>query len=222
MTKCRFHAVAFDLDGTLLNTLDDLANATNEALASAGFPQHPLSAYRQFVGSGLQTLVSRALPSDIAQEKLDELVRRTGENYARDWAVHTLPYPGIPELLRDLCHWNVLLSVVTNKPHDWTVRMLDHFFPEKPFQVIQGAVPELPHKPDPAGALETARRLGVFPETIAFVGDSDIDMYTAHNAGMGAYGAAWGFRGATELREAGADKILFEPAAILDLFEPAR
>ncbi len=222
MEQKTYRAVAFDLDGTLLDTLEDLANATNEALGSAGYPQHPVASYRQFVGSGLKTLVQRALPPEEAQrlpsEQLETLIRRTGENYARDWAATTRPYPGIERLIRELGLRKVPLAVVTNKPHDWTLKMLSHFFPENPFREIQGAMPELPHKPDPTGALGVAQRLGIAPGDIAFVGDSDIDMLTARNAGMGAFGVAWGFRGAKELQKAGADRIISNPLEIMELF----
>lgn len=222
MEQKNYRAVAFDLDGTLLDTLEDLANATNASLATFGYPQHPIASYRQFVGSGLKTLVRRALSPDtaktIAPDQLETLVQRTGDNYARDWAATTRPYPGIEQLIKELRHRNIPLAVVTNKPHDWTLKMLSHFFPENPFREIQGAMPGLPHKPDPAGALGVAQRLDITPEDIAFVGDSDIDMLTARNAGMGAFGVAWGFRGAKELQEAGADRIISNPREILELF----
>lgn len=212
-------AALFDLDGTLLDTLEDLANATNRALASAAYPVHPVSAYRRFVGNGLRTLVSRALPAgEDASSALDELVRRTGENYARDWAETTRPYPHIPELLDTLRGKGIPLAVVTNKPHDWTLLMLDHYFPGQPFAFVQGATPRIPHKPDPAGALKAAHNLNVTPEEAAFLGDSNVDMHTARNAHMLALGAAWGFRGAEELREAGADHILEDPLDLLRFF----
>lgn len=212
-------AALFDLDGTLLDTLEDLANATNRALASAAYPVHPVSAYRRFVGNGLRTLVSRALPAgEDASFALDELVRRTGENYARDWAETTRPYPHIPELLDTLRGKGIPLAVVTNKPHDWTLLMLDHYFPGQPFAFVQGATPRIPHKPDPAGALKAAHNLNVTPEEAAFLGDSNVDMHTARNAHMLALGAAWGFRGAEELREAGADHILEDPLDMLRFF----
>lgn len=212
-------AALFDLDGTLLDTLEDLANATNRALASAAYPVHPVSAYRRFVGNGLRTLVSRALPAgEDASSALDELVRRTGENYARDWAETTRPYPHIPELLERLRGKGIPLAVVTNKPHDWTLLMLDHYFPGQPFAFVQGATPRIPHKPDPAGALKAAHNLNVTPEEAAFLGDSNVDMHTARNAHMVALGAAWGFRGAEELREAGADHILEDPLDMLRFF----
>ena len=221
MNTPRYRAVAFDLDGTLLNTLEDLANAANAALAAAGYAQHPVAAYRQFVGNGLHMLVKRALPSGEADrlgpDGFAELVRRTGDNYARDWAVTTRPYPHIPELLKVLRERGVPLAVVTNKPHEWTLRMLAHYFPDKPFLFVQGAMPDLPHKPDPAGALEAARRLGARPDETAFVGDSNVDMHTAANAGMGPVGAAWGFRGAEELLQSGAKHLLNNPLDLLGL-----
>ena len=137
MNKQNYHAAIFDLDGTLLDTLDDLANAANAALHSAGYPQHPVAAYRQFVGNGLRMLVRRALPEGeadrIGTTDFEALVERTGANYARDWAVTTRPYPHIPELLQELQRRGIPLAVVTNKPHEWTLHMLKHYFPESPF-----------------------------------------------------------------------------------------
>lgn len=215
------HAVLFDLDGTLLDSLEDLADATNSALEAAGYPTHPLTAYRHFLGSGLKQLVYRALPEgeagQMGQGQLEALQKATGDNYARNWAVHTRAYPGIPELIATLHERGIPLGVVTNKPHEWTLRMLTFFFPDNPFRHIQGAHPGLPCKPDPMGALESARILGVQPAHIAFVGDSNVDMLTAKNAGMLAVGVNWGFRGAEELRTSGADHILYNPSELLAL-----
>lgn len=212
-------AALFDLDGTLLNTLKDLANATNRALASAGYPVHPVEAYRRFVGNGLRTLVIRALPAgEDTSPALDELIKRTGENYARGWAETTRPYPHIPELLDELHGKGIPMAVVTNKPHDWTLLMLERYFPGKPFAFVQGATADLPHKPDPTGALKAACNLKVMPEEAAFLGDSNVDMHTARNAHMLALGAAWGFRGAEELKAAGADHILNDPLDMLPFF----
>ena len=212
-------AALFDLDGTLLNTLEDLANATNRALASAGYPVHPVEAYRHFVGNGLRTLVIRALPAGgDTSPALDELIKRTGENYARGWAETTRPYPHIPELLDELRGKSIPMAVVTNKPHDWTLLMLERYFPDNPFTFVQGATADLPHKPDPTGALKAACNLKVIPEEAAFLGDSNVDMHTARNAHMLALGAAWGFRGAEELKAAGADHILNAPLDMLPFF----
>lgn len=133
MNKQNHHAAIFDLDGTLLDTLDDLANAANAALHSAGYPQHPVAAYRQFVGNGLRMLVRRALPEGeadrIGPTGFEALMERMGANYARDWAVKTRPYPHVPELLQELQRRGIPLAVVTNKPHEWTLHMLKHYFP---------------------------------------------------------------------------------------------
>lgn len=186
MNKQNHHAAIFDLDGTLLDTLDDLANAANAALHSAGYPQHPVAAYRQFVGNGLRMLVRRPCPkgkriaSGLRVSK--HLWNARGANYARDWAVKTRPYPHVPELLQELQRRGIPLAVVTNKPHEWTLHMLKHYFPESPFLFIQGAMPNLPHKPDPTGALNAARHLDSIPNETVFVGDSNVDMLTAHNA----------------------------------------
>ena len=173
MNKQNHHAAIFDLDGTLLDTLDDLANAANAALHSAGYPQHPVAAYRQFVGNGLRMLVRRALPEGeadrIGPTGFEALMERMGANYARDWAVKTRPYPHVPELLQELQRRGIPLAVVTNKPHEWTLHMLKHYFPESPFLFIQGAMPNLPHKPDPTGALNAARHLDSIPNETVFV-----------------------------------------------------
>ena len=215
--------ILFDLDGTLLDTLADLADSVNHVLASFGYSPRTVEEVRQFVGNGLRMLVRRALPEGeadrIGTTGFEALVERTGANYARDWAVTTRPYPHIPELLQQLQRRGIPLAVVTNKPHEWTLHMLKHYFPESPFLFIQGAMPNLPHKPDPTGALNAARHLGSIPNETVFVGDSNVDMLTAHNAGMTAVGVDWGFRGAQELKESGADKILYDPLELLPFFE---
>ena len=219
-----FRAAAFDLDGTLLDSLADLAGATNAALAASGFPEHPVNAYRYFVGSGLETLVRRALapltPEELAPGTFERLVEATGQNYAHDWGLHTRPYQGIPELLAELAHRNIPCFVVTNKPQAWTEVMLQHFFPDMHFATIQGASPDCPLKPNPEPALRAAARLHLKPADCAFIGDSNVDMLTALNAGMTSFGAVWGFRGETELRDAGAQVLLQSPLELLSAFSP--
>lgn len=146
-------------------------------------------------------------------------MERTGVNYAGDWAVKTRPYPHTPELLQELQGRGIPLAAVTNKPYEWTLHMLKHHFPGSPFLFIQEAMPNLPHKPDPTGALSAARHLDSIPSETVFVGGSNVDVLTAHNAGMIAVGVDWGFRGAQELKESGADKILYDPLELLPFFE---
>ena len=218
-TMHSFYAAAFDLDGTLLDSLGDLAEAGNKALRAFGYSTHPVDAYRHFVGSGLEMLILRALPDGEAERLgsagLRRLVETAGKYYARDWAVHTLPYPGVCEVLSVLQTRGVPLAVVTNKPHEWTHEMLTYFFAGISFAYVQGAAPDVPHKPDPFSALQAAKAMNVPPQAVAFIGDSDVDMFTARNAGMGAMGAVWGCRGADELGHAGADVLLQHPLELL-------
>lgn len=218
MSTSPFRGVIFDLDGTLLDTLEDLANAMNTVLACHHWPTHPLDAYRRFVGNGVTMLARRAMPEEERQEDrlVAEIAAKMRKVYALGWANKTKPYHGIEHLLNTLRDKNVPMTVLSNKPHDATAAMVDHFFPKNLFQVVMGAHPEKPSKPDPTTALETAEFLGLPPGAILFLGDSDVDMHTANAAGMTSLGAAWGFRGPEELLAAGARAILQSPKELLD------
>jgi phosphoglycolate phosphatase len=213
-------AVLFDLDGTLLDTLDDLAGAMNRVLAARGLPGHPVDAYRRFVGDGVAALVERALPASArTPEALASTTAALRDEYARSWAVRTRPYPGIPELLDALVARGLPLAVLSNKPHDAAAAMGTHFLARWPFVEVRGLRDGAPRKPDPAQALELAAALGAEPAACAFVGDSAVDVLTARRAGMRAVGVAWGFRGEDELREAGAEAVLHEPRELLALVD---
>ncbi|WP_031388021.1 HAD family hydrolase [Desulfonatronum thiodismutans] len=213
-----FQGIIFDLDGTLLDTLEDLADAVNTVLTNHHWPTHPLDAYRRFVGNGVTTLIRRAMPEDERREerRVAEIVSEMREVYARGWANKTKPYPGIDPLLNALRERGVPMTILSNKPHDATAAMVDHFFPTNLFQLVMGARPDKPRKPDPTTALETSMHLGLPPEAILFLGDSDVDMHTANAAGMTSLGAAWGFRGTEELLAAGARAVLRSPKELLD------
>lgn len=201
----------FDLDGTLLDTLEDIANACNAALAAAGYPTHAVNSYRGFVGSGMEALVRRCLPPELAASisapALAALVDNTRAAYNAAWNICTRPYPGVVDMLQRLTAQGLALAVLSNKPHAWTVEMVQYYFPSIPFREIRGAMPNVPHKPDPTAALAIAQALSVAPSCCAFVGDSDIDILTAKAAGMLPIGVSWGFRGEAELRAAGAASI---------------
>lgn len=212
--------VAFDLDGTLLDTLADLAHATETVLRHAGLgrsdglPLHSLEEYRHFVGNGARRLIERAAgTAEPAQS--ERLLADFLRVYDRDCLLHTHPYPGVPELLEALSARNLRLVVVTNKPEEQAVKILEHLFPKRPFAAVCGGRAGRRHKPDPAALLETLKAVGAEPETAIYVGDSDVDVKTAHNAGMPCAGAVWGFRGEEELIRAGADVLLYEPADLL-------
>ena len=213
-------AVLFDLDGTLLDTLADLATSGNEVLVSRGQPPHPVDAYRSFIGDGMINLVRRIFPPESRPAEgaeADAILQEYRAAYGRHWQDTTAPFPGVAELLDELIAAGIPIGVVSNKAHDFTQRCVEAFLPHWPWAVVIGQREGIPPKPDPTGALEAATRLGVVPEHCYFIGDSDVDMMTAIAAGMHAIGVAWGFRPVTELREAGAETILESPAGLLGL-----
>lgn len=211
-------ALLFDLDGTLLDTLDDLADAMNRVLAARGLPGHAVDAYRAFVGDGVAKLAERALPPG---QRTPEVVVATVEamrvEYARSWAVRTHLYPGVAELLDAVTARGLPLAVLSNKPHAAAVAMVAHFLGRWPFGAVEGQREGGPRKPDPGTALAIAGHLGAPPEACVFVGDSAVDVRTAQGAGMVSVGVAWGFRGEAELRAAGVDHVLHAPRELLAL-----
>ncbi len=217
-----YKAILFDLDGTLLDSLADLADSMNRVLAALGFPGHPLASYRYFVGDGVEMLVRRSLPQkEVVEARVKQGVAMMREDYGRNWATKTRPYPGIVEMLDRLRELGCTLAVLSNKPHVMTVRVVDHFFPNQPFAKVWGARQEIPRKPSPQGALSLARELGILPRQFLYLGDTNTDMKTATGAGMKAIGAAWGFRTVEELVESGADQVVAHPRELIELFAAA-
>ncbi len=213
-----FKAIIFDLDGTLLDTIEDIGAAVNAVLKDFGFPPHELEKYKMFVGDGAEELVSRALPED---NRTDETIRKGVDlfvsYYDEFWRNHTHLYPGIGDLLDTLLRRDIPLAILSNKPHAFTLAMVEELLPDREFEVVRGLQNGIPKKPDPAGAILIAEQLRILPEHFCFVGDSGIDMHTAGNAGMFACGVSWGFRSERELHSAGARKILNTPDELLDL-----
>jgi len=215
---CR--AVMFDLDGTLLDTVEDLADAMNHALAANGLPTHPdYEDHKHFVGDGVATYVRRALPADRRGD--GNLAARVTADYraayAEGWADKTRPYDGVPDLLEELARRGLRLAVLSNKPQDTTEATVRAFLGADAFEAIRGAREGVPLKPDPAAALDIAAGMGVSPSDFLYVGDTATDMQTAVAAGMYAVGALWGFRGADELRGAGARTLIQRPGELLEL-----
>lgn len=214
----KYQAVIFDFDGTLLDTLQDLAESVNGVLNRSGFPEHSLEAYRHFVGDGVEELARRVLPDSHRDEAtVNTILAAIREDYRQRWPNHTRPYEGIPELLDALTARGVKMAIVTNKLDDSTRTMAARLLHRWKFDVIVGATPDLPKKPDPQGALEIAQRLGLPPGAFLYVGDSDIDMKTANAAGMYPVGALWGFRTADELIRNGAKALIRKPLELLEL-----
>lgn len=207
-----FGAVIFDLDGTLLNTLEDLADSMNCVLERNRLPAHELAAYNYFVGDGVEMLVRRALPFEVAdQEEFQRFVREMKSEYARRWADKTRPYAGVPDMLNAFSAAGFEMAVLSNKPDDATHKIIKRFFPDAPFRLVIGATPEKPKKPDPTAALEIADRIRLPPEQFLFVGDTSIDMRTSIAAGMFPVGVLWGFRPREELIAAGAKMLIERP-----------
>ncbi len=215
-----YHAVIFDLDGTLLDTLADIANSANRVLRERGFPPHEVDAYRYFIGDGVHRLFSRVLPTEHRKpDAIVQCVEAFRETYGRHWNVRTKPYDGIPELLDAVAARGLKTAVLSNKPHDLTARCVDEYFSRWRFHAALGQREGIPPKPDPAGAREITERLGVPPERFLYLGDTGVDMMTARNAGMDPVGALWGFRSLEELREGGARAVIRRPTELLNLLD---
>jgi phosphoglycolate phosphatase len=219
-TLVRIRGVVFDLDGTLLDTLEDIADAANAALAERRHPVHPVDAYRYFVGDGAPTLIHRILPESArTPEEEAVLLRRYKELYGTGWDRKTAPYPGIVEMLGALAARGLHLAVLSNKPQDATTSCVEGFFKGCAFAIVQGQTEEFPKKPDPAGANAIALRCGIGPAEWLYVGDTATDMQTAVGAGMFPVGALWGFRTADELAAHGARKLITHPSELITLLD---
>jgi phosphoglycolate phosphatase len=216
----KFKAVLFDLDGTLLDTLQDLADSMNTVLERFGFPSHPLEDYKYFVGEGMASLVRRTLPESRRnqEETVATCLASMKEIYGGRWMGQTRPYPGIPELLDQLSARKIMLSVLSNKPNDFTRMMVKNLLPFWHFEYVFGERPNIPRKPDPFAALEICELSRISPEAFVYLGDTATDMITAKSAGMYAVGVTWGFRPAEELTENGANTLISKPTDLLDLF----
>ena len=212
-------ALLLDLDGTLVDSLGDIAASVNAVLSARRLPEHSVDDYRRMIGDGIGTLVARAMGPD-SGAPFDEVLAEVRAHYDAHMLDQTAPFPGIDEALAELGRRRIPLAVVTNKPHAKAQRMVEHLFSTVGFGAVLGDREGVPCKPDPASALEAARVLGVAPSRCAFVGDSDVDMKTARAAGMRAVGVAWGFRDVDELREAGADHIISDARELLSLVGP--
>lgn len=209
-------AVLFDLDGTLVDSLGDIAGALNHVLEEAGLPPHPLPAYKTLVGEGARELVRRALPPG-REAMLDDLLARYRARYGEHLLATTRPYDGIEALLAELERRAIPKAVVTNKPHAPASAIVEALLGRYAWSAIEGQQEGRPHKPDPAVALAIARTLGVPPSECLFVGDSDVDMKTATRAGMVAVGVAWGLRDRGELIASGAAAVIDHPRDLLRL-----
>lgn len=210
--------VIFDLDGTLLDSIEDIASSMNKVLESLQLPTHKIEDYKHFVGGGVDILVDNAL-NNKSKEIKDEVIKRFKVEYDGKLHSKTLPYDGIYELLDELKKLDINLAVLSNKPHEFTVSYVNHFFKNYNFKEIHGQKKDVPKKPDPKAALDIVKCLDSSCENTYFIGDTKIDMQTAKSANMTAIGVLWGFRDEKELRDFGADFIVSNPLEILKIIK---
>jgi len=216
----RYSAVLFDLDGTLLDTLEDLADSVNTVLSHFGFPKQGLEAYKYWIGPGFEELIRRAIPAGYRNgATVAECTAAARREYSKRWTQKTRPYPGIPELLDALTNRGVRIAILSNKPDDFTKVIVAELLPHWHFELIIGARHSVPKKPNPTVALEIAERLEIPPCEFLYLGDSGTDMETARSAGMYPVGVLWGFRTATELKACGAKMLIENPSDLLDALE---
>lgn len=215
----KFKGVIFDLDGTLVNSLEDIADAMNSVLQDLNYATHSYEAYQYFIGSGLRNLVSKALPAAYNNENhIDSCYQLMIEKYGNNCTLKTKAYDGIFELLDLLILQNIKLSVFSNKSDELTKKVVADLFPNY-FNPVVGLSVEVLKKPNPSEAISISDKLGLKTEEIIFVGDSGIDMQTAVNANMLAVGVSWGYRPEEELLAEGAKHILNHPSDLMRILQ---
>ena len=208
--------VIFDLDGTLLNTIDDLADTGNHVCTLHGWPTHTVDAFKLMVGNGIPKVVERLAPQGTSQEVLDQAFQEFMDWYGVHKEDKTAPYAGMPEVTKALREAGVSIAVLSNKADVMAGPVVEPYYPGI-FPVVQGALPGLPTTPDPTLLHKLMDRLGATQEDTLFVGDSNVDIRTAKNGGLTGCGVLWGFRSREELEAAGADVIVSTPQELLDL-----
>jgi phosphoglycolate phosphatase len=220
MEYMEYKAVLFDLDGTLLNTLEDLGDTVNQILEKNGFPIHPIESYRFFVGEGATMLIKRALPeSERNKSTLCRCIYAFNQLYEQNWNIKSKPYAGVDSMLDSLVAGGIRIGVLSNKPNAFAQKCVGEMLGKWKFDQVLGQQENLPCKPDPAGALEIARSLDFPPESFLYLGDTGIDMKTANAARMFAVGVLWGFRPREELQNHGAQALIEKPEELLHFWQ---
>lgn len=212
--------VIFDLDGTLLNTIEDLAISVNHVLEKYGYPKHNVEQYKYFVGNGITSLIERAVPKEVCTK---ELVAQLQADYVVHYAEHgkdnTAPYSGIVELIAELKDRGKILTVASNKHHMATEELVNHYFGSDTFSVVYGKRDGVAAKPDPRIVFDIIEQCGVSAHEVLYIGDSSTDMQTAQNASVRSVGVTWGFRSREELETNGANHIIDSPMELIGLID---
>lgn len=215
MTK--YKGIIFDLDGTLLDTIEDISDSVNEVLKIYNYPTHDYKDYKLKVGNGFKNLIENSFPEGIDEKVILKGLELFIEIYDRNYMNKTHPYEGIPEVLDGLTKMGIKLGINSNKRNDYTNQLVEKFFPDIPFVKVYGERKEIPKKPNPTTALEIAYLMELKPQEVLYIGDSKTDILTAGNAGMDSVGVLWGFRSYEELKEYNASYIVKFPHNILEI-----
>lgn len=214
----KIKAVFFDMDGTIVNSMLDLAACTNEAMSKHGYPKKPAEEYAKYAGNGIYVMIQRALyPNEVSEEELKEIRNDFFDIYKDKCTINTTAYKGVPELISALKEKGIKVGCITNKVEPIAFKIIDHFFGG--MDVVYGQVDGVPNKPDPMLTLKALKELEIMPEECLFVGDSDVDMQTACNSGAVGVGVLWGFRDEKELRDNGAKYIVKAADEILGIID---
>ena len=212
----KFKLAIFDMDGTILNTLDDMTDSCNYILQKYNYPTHELNEIKFMVGNGIPKLIERALPQGTDKETFDKVLADFIEYYGKHCADKTRPYDGIIDCIKTLKKNGIKIAVNTNKVESAAIDLCNDYFPEL-FDVISGSRPGMPPKPDPAGIYEILQRAGIDGKDACFIGDSDVDVACGLNAKLDVIGVDWGFRGEDFLHQHGADTVVKTPSELADL-----
>ena len=214
-----YKAIIFDLDGTLLNSLTDIADSVNIVLEKYNLPVHSIEDYKIFIGNGIEKLVERALPDNINKTDFEKFLAEIKSVYEKNQITKTKPYDGIIEMLKTLNDKDVSINILSNKPIDFTKMVVEHFLSEIKFDNVLGAREGIPKKPNPQAVFEIIDNLKLNKEEVLYVGDTGTDMQTAENADLTSVGVLWGFRSMEELVENNADYIIEEASKIIEIIE---
>ncbi|WP_216616378.1 HAD family hydrolase [Marinifilum caeruleilacunae] len=212
--------VIFDLDGTLANSIEDIADSMNQVLEENNFPTHDYTTYKTFVGRGVRSLVEKSLPlENRSVEEIEKSFDRMMSVYDENCIVKTCLYPGIKDLLNALSEKGIKISVFSNKANELTQKVVEVLLADWKLEYVLGAGGDIPRKPDPKGAILISEKMGIDPSELMYIGDSGVDMATAQNSGMHAVGVLWGFRDMEELLENGAQTLLEKPMDLMSSFD---
>ncbi len=212
-------AIIFDLDGTLLNSLIDIADSVNYVLKKYNMPTHKFEDYKYMIGNGVETLVKKALPSNISEQDFSKYYSEISDVYRKNQMNKTHPYNGIVDLLKTLNNRNISVNILSNKPDNFTKEVVSHYFNNINFDIIRGAKQGVPKKPAPDAVFDIISSLKLNKEDFLYVGDTSTDMQTAKNAELTSVGVLWGYRTEKELKDNGADYIISKPEEILKILD---